>query len=54
MLKKKIFYDLHISNEALMTCMVESATDNHHIHFIDGAGGYALAALQLKEQVRSQ
>lgn len=48
----KIFYGMHISNEALMTCMVHSPTQNRHIHFIDGAdGGYAVAAIVLKKQM---
>jgi Protein of unknown function (DUF3095) len=32
--------------------MVKSASDNQHIHFIDGAdGGYALAAAQMKKDL---
>ncbi len=46
-----IFYGVHASTHALMTCMVFSATQGKHLHFVDGAqGGYALAALQLKQQ----
>lgn len=49
-----IFYGLHRSNDALMTCMVFSASNNQHIHFIDGGnGGYALAALEMKKQMAS-
>lgn len=48
----QIFFGMHISNEALMTCMVQSPTKNRHIHFIDGAdGGYAMAAIELKKQI---
>lgn len=48
----RIFYGLHVASEALMTCMVFTSTD--HIHFIDGAnGGYAMAAKQLKEQLKT-
>ncbi len=48
----KIHFGLHKSKAALMTCMVFSATQNQHIHFIDGAdGGYALAAAELKKQL---
>lgn len=37
-----------------MTCVVQSPINNKHIHFIDGAdGGYALAALRLKDQLKT-
>jgi hypothetical protein len=48
----EIFYGVHESSHALMTCFVENIRPGGHIHFIDGFdGGYALAAKQLKEQV---
>lgn len=51
---QKAVYGLHRSSGALMTCMVQSSTNNQHIHFIDGGdGGYALAAVQLKSQLQS-
>lgn len=51
--KKLIAFGIHKSSEALMTCMVQSATQNQHVHFIDGAGGgYTLAAVQLKKQLK--
>jgi hypothetical protein len=47
-------FGLHRQSTALMTCIVPSSTENNHIHFIDGAaGGYALAARQLKQQVQA-
>ena len=50
--QKKIYYGIHISNHALMTCVVQSFNDGDHIHFIDGGdGGYAMAAKQLKAQL---
>jgi hypothetical protein len=50
--KKQIFYGLHRSDHALMTCLVESLGEGGHIHFIDGGdGGYAIAAKQLKDQL---
>lgn len=46
-----IAYGMHVADKALMTCFLQSATSQ--IHFIDAAnGGYALAAKQLKEQLK--
>lgn len=50
--KGDIVYGMHLSNEALLTCLVFQL--DNHIHFVDGSnGGYALAAKQLKEQLRA-
>ena len=50
-----IYYGIHTSRDSLMTCYVDDIHDGNHIHFIDGAdGGYAMAAKQLKAQVRSR
>jgi hypothetical protein len=47
-------YGLHTSTAALMTCAISSYAGDH-VHFIDGSdGGYALAAKQLKEQLRAR
>ncbi len=47
----EIVYGVHVSSEALMTCLVFSLAGNH-VHFVDGAdGGYAVAALQMKKQL---
>ncbi|MBW4659578.1 MAG: DUF3095 domain-containing protein [Drouetiella hepatica Uher 2000/2452] len=47
-----LVYGMHISDRALMTCMVFSR-DGHHTHFVDGAdGGYALAAEAFKQRMR--
>jgi hypothetical protein len=47
-----LVYGIHEAPEALMTCVVRSY-DRDHVHFIDGAhGGYALAAKQLKAQLK--
>ncbi|MDF1774932.1 MAG: DUF3095 domain-containing protein [Rhizobiaceae bacterium] len=44
-----IVYGLFEQDEAIMTCIVPSITQDDHIHFIDGAaGGYARAVAQLK------
>lgn len=49
----KIFFGIHKSKEALMTCMVFSPVENQHLHFVDGAqGGYAFAAIGLKQQMK--
>lgn len=51
----RIFYGIHRSESAMMTCLVEKPVDNKHIHFIDGSdGGYAMAAKQLKKQLGVQ
>jgi Protein of unknown function (DUF3095) len=43
-------FGLHRQPAAIMTCIVPSISDSNHVHFVDGAaGGYALAARQLKE-----
>lgn len=48
-----VFYGIHASENALMTCYVPSFGDGEHIHFIDGgSGGYAMAAKELKEQMK--
>lgn len=44
-----IRYGLHQQDEAMMTCIVPSAMQNDHVHFIDGAsGGYTQAAAAIK------
>lgn len=50
-----INYGYHLSDTALMTCLVESINDGGHIHFIDGNnGGYTIAASYLKEQIKNK
>lgn len=50
----RLFYGLHRSANALMTCYVQRAEDGKHIHFIDvDEGGYAVAAKQLKSQIHA-
>ena len=49
--KGELAYGLHQADEALMTCLI---FERHvgHLHFIDGAnGGYAQAAVSLKERL---
>ena len=51
----ELSYGVHLSDTALMTCLVESATEQKHVHFIDGGeGGYTQAAQELKRRVASQ
>ena len=47
-------YGLHVSDSALITCLLQNR-NGAHFHFIDGAnGGYAEAALQMKQQLKLQ
>ncbi|MBD0266958.1 MAG: DUF3095 domain-containing protein [Cyanobacteria bacterium Co-bin8] len=47
-----LIYGLHVSNRALMTCLVFER-NGRQVHFIDGAdGGYTLAAKALKEKLK--
>lgn len=49
--QKLIYYGLHASDRALMTCLMYEGT-GREVHFIDSAeGGYAFAARGLKQQV---
>lgn len=42
-------FGLHVSDEALMTCLVTSPTQGLHVHFLDGGdGGYTSASKELK------
>jgi len=48
----KLVYGVHGAPAALMTCAITEHEGNH-VHFVDGAnGGYALAAKQLKAQLK--
>lgn len=50
--QKKIFFGIHKSDKAVMTCLVKDLKNSKHVHFIDGdQGGYALAAKNLKKQI---
>ncbi|MBT7449479.1 MAG: DUF3095 family protein, partial [Rhodospirillaceae bacterium] len=49
-----LHYGLHKSDHAVMTCLVASAVDNQHVHFVDGGdGGYTKAATQMKAQMKA-
>lgn len=48
-----LLYGFHVSDRALMTCLVYES-EGRHIAFVDGAdGGYALAAKVLKEKLKA-
>jgi len=49
----KLCYGIHITDRALMTCLVFERM-GAQVHFIDAAdGGYAMAAVGLKEQLKT-
>jgi hypothetical protein len=48
----RIFYGVHKSRKAVVTCITYSAGAGDHVHFVDGEGcGYTNAAVQLKAQL---
>lgn len=48
----KLVYGLHVSDRALMTCVVFERS-GRQVHFVDGAdGGYALAAKAMKARMK--
>ena len=48
----EIAFGIHASKSSLITCIVTDY-DRNHVHFLDGAnGGYAMAAQELKQQVK--
>ncbi len=48
-----LVYGIHVSNRALMTCLVFER-NGHQVHFVDGAdGGYATAAKELKQRLKN-
>jgi len=49
----RLVYGFHVSDRALMTCLVFER-DGRQVHFVDGAdGGYTLAAKNMKELMKS-
>lgn len=47
----ELYFGMHVSDRALMTCLID-VMGNGEVHFIDAAdGGYALAAREMKEQI---
>ncbi|NUN68815.1 MAG: DUF3095 domain-containing protein [Bacteroidetes bacterium] len=51
--ERKLVYGLHAAPHALITCLLFNYSDAH-VHLVDADdGGYAIAALRVKEQMRS-
>jgi hypothetical protein len=49
-----IRYGMHVSPTALMTCLVTSASNSLHVHFVDGgSGGYTRASSSLKSAAKA-
>lgn len=49
----EIIYGLHVSDHALMTCLVSDLKTASHVHFIDGGeGGLTLAAKEFKGKLK--
>jgi len=50
--KGEIAFGLHLSETALMTCLVFNLAEGAHLHFVDGSdGGFAFAAADMKAQL---
>ena len=50
----RLAFGTHSSSHALITCLIRDLR-TRHVHFVDGSdGGYALAARELKRQLRSR
>lgn len=48
-------HGLHRQDNAMITCFVINPMQRDHMHFVDGAaGGYALAAAQIKEKLAAE
>ncbi len=51
--KSKLAFGIHVSDAAMITCMVFQY-HRDHIHFVDGSnGGYVMASRQLKKQLKA-
>ncbi|WP_243393436.1 DUF3095 domain-containing protein [Leptospira perolatii] len=51
--KGSLFFGIHVSDRALITCLLHAGSEKE-VHFVDGAdGGYALAAKMLKAKLFS-
>jgi hypothetical protein len=51
---RAIRYGIHVSPTALMTCLVTSASNSLHVHFVDGgSGGYTRASSSMKSAAKA-
>jgi hypothetical protein len=49
----RLAYGVHVTDRALVTCVVFERM-GRQVHFVDGAdGGYAMAARELKQRLRT-
>lgn len=50
----RLYYGIHVSNRALLTCLLQTKS-SQEVHFVDSAdGGYTMAAKMLKEQLAAR
>ena len=48
----RLVHGVHVTDTALMTCLVFSLSASKHVHFIDGSdGGFAVAAKAFKSRL---
>ncbi len=48
----RLVYGVHVTDTALMTCLIFSLEQSEHVHFIDGSdGGFARAAQEFKSRL---
>jgi hypothetical protein len=49
---RRLVYGVHVTDTALMTCLIFSLEQSKHVHFIDGSdGGFAMAAKAFKSRL---
>jgi hypothetical protein len=52
--KGRVIWGAHLSDEALMTCLLFDLAHSRHVHFVDGAdGGFAIAAKGFKLRAKA-
>ncbi len=50
--QRKLVFGIHVASHALITCLLFNHSDSH-VHLVDSDdGGYAIAAIKLKEQLK--